>query len=109
MLLIKFPAYSRDRVFPYYWQEDTTGVLRRSIEYFNRQKCGNPPSLDSLYHQEQLEILRRYFANYINAPCWENSCNHEIQLLRDVIKLARGFSGLQKWHNMAINIGVDPI
>lgn len=96
-----------NRIFPYYWQEDTTGVLQRSVEYFNRQKCGNPPSLDPRYHQEQLEILRRYFSNYIAAPCWVQS--HDIQLLKDVIKLARGFNGLQKWHNMAINIGIDPI
>lgn len=108
MLAIKFPRYSMNRIFPYYWQEDTTGVLRRSVEYFICQKRGNPPSLDPRYHQEQLEILRRYFGNYIAAPCWAVD-NHEIQLLKDVIKLARGYEGLKKWHNMAIKIGIDPI
>jgi hypothetical protein len=107
---ITFPTYTPYRTCPYYWHEDQTGVLRRSIEYYNRQMCGNPPSLDSLYHQEQLEILRCYFENYISAPCYSNkSFSAEINRLKDIIKQCRNVESLNMWHQISIELGVSPL
>lgn len=108
--LIAFPIYTPYRTYPYYWHDDQTGVLRRSIEYYNRQRCGNPPSLDSIYHQEQLEILRLYFENYVSAPCWKNkSFNDEIEILKDIIKRSRTIKELYNWHQVSIELGIDPL
>ncbi len=107
---ITFPTYTRYRTCPYYWHDDQTGVLRRSIEYYNRQRCGNPPSLDALYHQEQLEILRLYFENYVSAPCWNNnSFGGGIELLKDIIRRCRTTEELYNWHQIAIGLEVDPL
>jgi hypothetical protein len=109
-MLITFPTYGEYRTCPYYWHDDKTGVLRRSIDYYRRQICGNPPSLDSLYHQEQLEVLRLYFENYISAPCWINKdFSGEIDMLKDIIKRCRTVEELYNWHQMSIQLEVDPL
>jgi hypothetical protein len=110
MRLISFPEYSTARNMPQYWHEDRTGIMRRAVEYYNRQMCGNAPSLDASYHCEQIEVLRQYFEHYINAPVWNHIEEIEaLEELRDTIKDVRSTALLKRWHGISKDIGIDPL
>ncbi|WP_310410550.1 hypothetical protein [Chamaesiphon sp. OTE_8_metabat_110] len=106
--LIVFAAYHPNASAPYYWQEDQTGVMRRAVEYYNRQMCGNDPSLDLRYHQEQIDVLVKYFDNYLMAPCWR-SLGKQIFELRRRLWQAQTISQLNECHQLALELGLDPL
>jgi hypothetical protein len=107
--LINFPAYTIRRNCPQHWTEDRTGLVARSIDYYNRQICGNPRSLCDRYHQEQISVLRDYFEHYITAPVWDIfEYPERLEELREMIGSVRSISQLRQWHLMAIATGFDP-
>jgi hypothetical protein len=105
---IKFAAYHPNASAPYYWQEDQTGVLRRAIDYYNRQMCGNPPSLDPKYHQEQIEVMVKYFDNYLMAPCWKNMGRQLFDLRKQLWQIET-ISQLNQFYRLALDLGIDPL
>ncbi len=106
---IVFTPYRPNASVPYYWQEDQTGVMRRAVDYYNRQMCGNPPSLDIKYHQEQIEVLVKYFDNYLMAPCWRGEMSKPLFDLRQQLSYVSSIEQLNQCHRLALELGVDPL
>lgn len=96
---------------PVYWQNRNQPEIRNAIKYYQRCLLSNPISLDASYHQEQIEIVRGYFAAYISADCW--NLNHwfaaEVAKLRSSIITANTVELLNDWSNLAKLILIDPL
>jgi hypothetical protein len=107
--LIVFAPYLPNASTPYYWQQDQTGVMRRAVEYYKRQMCGDAPSSDAKYHQEQIEVLVKYFDNYLMAPCWRGSISLPLFALRQQLPYVCSIEQLDRCHQIALELGADPL
>ncbi len=89
---------------PLYWMDEESGAMREAVQaflYWAVRLPGQPrPS------QEQLALLRDYFAHWINAPGWAGK---EVEKLRADIQSASTAEELLQWQERAESEGIDPL
>lgn len=91
---------------PRYWMQETSGVLRPSIEaYLTRAAMTN----------EQIVAMRAYLRRWIMASCWDANPDasrvyrQRVALLRRWVDSLTSREVIKGWLDMAVAIGIDPL
>lgn len=88
---------------PRFWRDEVSGVLASVIKRF----------LDSHeLNESELHILRAYFAQWVDHPCWDQNPNGpypELPELRESVRKITTTIAARLWYRQAIELGMDPL
>jgi hypothetical protein len=83
---------------PGYWMYETSGGLRPAIaHYLNRE----------VLTDEEIGLIRAYLEQWIMADCWVP--DRELGELRAEVRTLKSRSAIERWLNLAMKIGIDPL
>lgn len=84
-------------IMPFYWQNETSGVLRPAVEAYLR---------GGDMEQSQIVALRAYLRQWINAPVWVGP---GVRALRIAIDGLTSRAAIAAWLEDAQAEGIDPL
>lgn len=84
-------------IMPFYWQNETSGVLRPAVEAYLRG--------DDM-EQSQIVALRAYLRQWINAPVWVGDGAHALRIAIDRLSSRESIAD---WLDAAQAEGIDPL
>lgn len=96
------PVYLEPQGLPFYWQNETSGVMAAAVKAY-------------LERGEVQPILTRYLAYTINAPCWRRNPHALPEDLAQLDALALAFLNATKKEqvaallDVALDHGIDPL
>ena len=86
--------------YPVYWRDETSGVLEEAVQNFLSAEKLQP---------KNLERLKVYFAQWVNAPEWQAEDPLALERLRDQIYEVSNKKELVAWLDRALLLGIDPL
>lgn len=96
-----------DLTGPHYWMHERSGVLAPVVKAFINGEALSP---------RQIMIMRAYLAQWILSPTWDEnpyrqpeSPVNKLQELRAGISRLDTVEDLQKWIDVAVMEGLDPL
>jgi hypothetical protein len=93
----KFQYFPPASGAPLFWMNEETSLMKRIMFRFD----DNP---DLLYERE-VEILRQYFEQWINAPVWKG----DLAELTESVKTLKTGNDCKEWVLRAMELGIDPL
>jgi hypothetical protein len=91
------PTIADVRAVPGYWMGETSGVLRPAVAaYLN----GEPMTA------AQIAAMRAYLRQWIAAPVWQGPT---IAALRAAVDDLTNRNAIERWIDIAIDAGLDPL
>lgn len=85
---------------PHFWRDEIGGELAAAVyAYFGRVSGGPPPTA------RQVDLLRLYLLQWINAPCWAGP---QVDELRKSVRLLNSVDTIDLWIDKAMDTGIDP-
>ena len=86
--------------YPMYWRDETSGVLEKAVHnFFSAEKL----------QPKNLEALKVYCAQWVNASCWEVENRLALERLREQIYKVGNKKELVDWLDRALLLGIDPL
>jgi hypothetical protein len=83
-------------IVPGYWQSETSGDLRPSVE---RYLVGTQLST------RDIALLRNYIRQWICSPVWDG--HEEVSALREMVDSLTSRAQIDLWTERALDIGID--
>jgi hypothetical protein len=93
-----FPPYRPPFGGPAYWRDERSGVLPAAVLAY----------LEGRETRAQLDLVLRYCAYWIEAPCWRADPMLPLETLRQTIRQVATHAGLSAWRRDALALGIDP-
>jgi hypothetical protein len=94
---------------PLFWRHEV-GSLPAAVEAYLADRTGGAPCTP-----DQIELVRLYLAQWINAPCWTETCAPDEEMAADLQALRRDAEtlatadGIHDWLMRALDLGLDPL
>lgn len=95
---------------PMYWRDEQSSLPAAVEAYLNDQTGGKHCSA------EDIEMVRLYLKQWINAPCWswniyapDEESLADLEALRRDIEQVKTADQIQDWLMRGLDLGIDPL
>lgn len=97
--------YVSPHQLPLHWQDEQTGILPAAVKaYFAHSLDKKKP-----FQGAQFALVRNYLRYYINAPCWQQGEERQIDALRASVQGLKTPEEMNAWINRCLDCGIDPL
>lgn len=90
---------------PLRWQDEQNGILPKAVmAYFDHRMDSSKP-----FQGVQFALVREYLRYYINAPCWQQTEEGQIDALRASVAQIKTPEEMHAWIMKCFEVGIDPL
>ena len=124
---VLLPTNYRPDGLPYYWRDETSGVLAVAIKAYVDGDLRGQTTADA-----RVALVKQYLVHWINAPCWEIALGYrsdsvrlasvlslpspadedgirKLRSLRESAEQLGSEEGIAGWLQGAVDLGLDPL
>ncbi|MGA7936398.1 MAG: hypothetical protein WCA35_22780 [Kovacikia sp.] len=99
------PYYAPPFGIPLRWQDEASGRLVEAIETYANHVADTANLAPT---PEQLMLIRQYLKYYINAPCWDGTCD-ALSSLRQQVTQLETVADISDWTAQCHAQNIDPL
>jgi hypothetical protein len=106
---VLLPTNYRPDGLPYYWRDETSGVLAVAIKAYVDGGLRRLTTADA-----RVALVKQYCVHWVNAPCWEILREDREGLgalrgLREAAEHIVSTENIANWIDRALDLGLDPL